>query len=147
MEELQASYVEAGWGPLLSLLRADARQPLPPNLGSDRAARQAVKDKWAAVNRALGEAAAQAGWAAPDAGLRFALKDSLTEALAPLYAAFTAKYRAAPYTGACGRVPHVGVGQGRQEAGQGTLRTRTCGPAPQHHLRPTLPGCREPPEA
>lgn len=60
--------MEAAWGPLLSLLRADAREALPPNLASDRAARQAVKDKWSAVNKALGEAQAQQvgckGWGA-----------------------------------------------------------------------------------
>lgn len=64
MEEHQRAYVEAAWGPLLALLRADARQPLPPNLGGDRSARQAVKDKWAAVNKALAEAEVQQARAA-----------------------------------------------------------------------------------
>lgn len=57
--EQQRAYMEAAWGPLLALLRQDAAQPVPPNLSSDRAARQATKDKWAAVNKSLGEAAVQ----------------------------------------------------------------------------------------
>lgn len=57
--ELQQQYVEAAWGGLLALLRQDAAQPLPPGLAGDKAARQAVKDKWAAVNKALAEAQAQ----------------------------------------------------------------------------------------
>lgn len=59
VEEYQQQYVEAAWGSLLALLRQDARQPLPPNLAVDRAARQAVKDKWTAANKVLAEAQAQ----------------------------------------------------------------------------------------
>ena len=59
VEEYQQQYVEAAWGSLLALLRQDARQPLPPNLAVDKAARQAVKDKWTAVNKVLAEAQAQ----------------------------------------------------------------------------------------
>lgn len=51
--------MDAAWGSLLALLRQDARQPLPPNLAGDKAARQAIKDKWTAVNKVLAEAQAQ----------------------------------------------------------------------------------------
>ena len=113
MEQQRQAFIEAAWGPLLSLLRQDARQPVPPNLSSDKAARQAIKDKWSAANKALAEAQAQQvragprqangrsaaawktamtdwllhvcpgllqGWAVPDAGLRYALKDAIGEA-------------------------------------------------------------------
>lgn len=118
MEQQRQAFVEASWGPLLALLRQDARQPVPANLGGDKAARQGIKDKWTAVNKAMGEAQAQQvrlgaagwwasrvaggwslhphnskqcallvptghhvqGWAVPDAGLRFALKDAVSEA-------------------------------------------------------------------
>lgn len=64
VEQQQQAFIEAAWGPLLSLLRQDARHPVPPNLQSDKAARQGIKDKWTAVNKALGEAQAQQvrGW-------------------------------------------------------------------------------------
>lgn len=98
VEQQQQAFIEAAWGPLLSLLRQDARHPVPPNLQSDKAARQGIKDKWTAVNKALGEAQAQQGWAVPDAGLRFALKDAVGEALLPAYKAFHAKYSGQAYT-------------------------------------------------
>lgn len=59
VEAYQRQYMEAAWGPLLALLRLDARQPLPAGLAGDRSARQAVKDKWTAVNKTMGEAQAQ----------------------------------------------------------------------------------------
>ena len=64
VEQQRQAFIEAAWGPLLSLLRQDARQAVPPNLQSDKAARQGIKDKWTAVNKALGEAQAQQvrGW-------------------------------------------------------------------------------------
>lgn len=118
VEQQRQAFVEAAWGPLLALLRQDARQPVPANLAGDKAARQGIKDKWTAVNKAMGEAQAQQvrlgaagwwasrvaggwslhshnskqcvplvptghhvqGWAVPDAGLRFALKDAVAEA-------------------------------------------------------------------
>ncbi|EFN57392.1 hypothetical protein CHLNCDRAFT_50911 [Chlorella variabilis] len=98
IEECQQQYVELAWGGLLSLLRQDARQGVPGGLAGDKAARQAVKDKWSAVNKMLAEAQGQQSWAVPDAALRFALKDALSDRLLPLYEAFWSKYRQAPYT-------------------------------------------------
>lgn len=59
VEEWQQQYVEHAWGPLLSLLRQDARQALPAGLAGDKAARQAIKDKWSAVNKAIAEVQGQ----------------------------------------------------------------------------------------
>ncbi len=59
MEQQRQAFIEASWGPLLSLLRQDARQAVPANLAGDKAARQSIKDKWTSVNKALGEAQAQ----------------------------------------------------------------------------------------
>jgi hypothetical protein len=122
------------------MLRADSRQAVPAGLAGDKAARQAIKDKWTAVNKALAEAQPQqvglrrrmhAGggggkarprpqcqaplclhpalhaqaWAVPDPALRFALRDALAEQVLPLYDAFFAKYRQAPYSGARARTP------------------------------------------
>ncbi|KAL4444856.1 hypothetical protein ABPG77_003906 [Micractinium sp. CCAP 211/92] len=98
VEEQQRQYVEAAWGPLLQALRQDARQPVPPNLSTDKAARAAIKDKWGSVNKALAEAAQQQAWAVPDATLRHALRDAVSEQLLPLYQAFYEKYRGAAYT-------------------------------------------------
>ncbi|KAI7842350.1 hypothetical protein COHA_003990 [Chlorella ohadii] len=98
VEQQRQAFIEASWGPLLSLLRQDARQAVPANLAGDKAARQSIKDKWTSVNKALGEAQAQQGWAVPDADLRFALKDAVGEALVPTYEAFFSKYSGKPYT-------------------------------------------------
>ena len=62
--------------------------------------------RWTAVNRALAELQAQAAWAVPDAGLRYALRDALAEELLPLYQAFFDKYKTLPFTG--GRVDGAG---------------------------------------
>ncbi len=59
VDDFKQQYVEQAWGPLLALLRADARQAVPAGLAGDKAARQAVKDRWTAVNRALADAQAQ----------------------------------------------------------------------------------------
>lgn len=59
VEEQQRLYVDAAWGPLLQMLQQDARQPVPPNLVADKAARAAIKEKWGVVNRALAAAAQQ----------------------------------------------------------------------------------------
>ncbi len=45
--------MEACWAPLLSLLRADLRGPRPTAAALDKAGRQAIKDKWAALNKLL----------------------------------------------------------------------------------------------
>ncbi|KAL4425956.1 hypothetical protein ABPG75_009972 [Micractinium tetrahymenae] len=98
VEEQQRQYTDAAWGPLLQMLRQDARQAVPPNLSADKAARAAIKDKWGAVNKALAEAAQQQAWAVPDSTLRDALRDAVSDQLLPLYHAFYGKYRGAGYT-------------------------------------------------
>ena len=101
MADAQRAFQEAAWGPTLALLRSDARSPVSPNLAHDRAARAAAKERWAALNRALGEAeGAGKAWVVTDPSMREALRDAIAEQLLPLYQAFLAKWRAAPYTGA-----------------------------------------------
>ena len=91
IEECQQQYVELAWGGLLSLLRQDARQGVPGGLAGDKAARQAVKDKWSAVNKMLAEAQGQQvggagpeasgnGWGPPCAAQRQASAPSLPSA-------------------------------------------------------------------
>lgn len=97
-EEFQQAYIEAAWGSVLLLLRQDARQAVPANLAGDKAGRAAIKEKWTAVNRALAEATAEQAWAVPDAALRYAVRDAVSDQLVPLYTAFHAKYKTANYT-------------------------------------------------
>lgn len=78
-------YHDAAAGPLLGLLRADLKQPAPANVAGDKAARQACKDAWTSISRAVDALLSQGGWAVPDASLREAISDALKSDLMPLY--------------------------------------------------------------
>lgn len=97
-EAYAKSYEELAASALLGILQADLRQPAPANVTSDKAARQACKDRWTAVNAAVLELLGQAGWAVPDAALRYSIKDALADAVVPLYEALLTKYRSVPFS-------------------------------------------------
>ncbi len=101
VEEQQRQYIESAWGTLLQALRQDARQPVPPNLSTDKAARAAIKDKWGSVNKALAEAAQQqVGCGLPGRGGRHAARHLSTSWAAHLAAVHAGCRLAAMSTGA-----------------------------------------------
>ena len=82
-----AQYQEAAWGPALAALRADAAAgPASASAALDRAGKEAVKERWAAVNRALEAAQAQqVFWTVPDAALRRSLREAVAAAVVAPY--------------------------------------------------------------
>ena len=87
MRRYHAQYQEAAWGPALAALRADtAAGPASAAPSLDRAGKEAVKERWAAVNRALEAAQAQqVFWTVPDAALRRSLREAVADAVVPPY--------------------------------------------------------------
>lgn len=112
--QYQRQYMEHSWQPLVRLLKQPP--PLPPRLAAgaalDKGVRQAVKDHWAAVNKAMEPIMShQAGWTVVEPGLRYRIKDSVSDLVIPLYQSFTDRYAGLAFTEHRGKYVRVSVAQ------------------------------------
>jgi hypothetical protein len=91
------AYVSAAWGGALEAMDPEGA---PPGSGLTEKQRQAVKDRFTAVNAAVDEASrsGQAEWRFPQPETARALRSATTQAVVAAYAAFYRRYKDSGFT-------------------------------------------------